>query len=70
MQLIINLFIFLIFWKLFTGQLEPLLCKFADGGVKKRNQYNKQQQQVSTQWTRGVEGQISYDGSVYGQRNG
>ncbi|XP_071495598.1 RNA-binding motif, single-stranded-interacting protein 2-like [Diadema antillarum] len=35
-----------------TSQQEPLLCKFADGGVKKRNQINKQQrgQQTATNW--------------------
>ncbi|XP_077978326.1 RNA-binding motif, single-stranded-interacting protein 1-like [Glandiceps talaboti] len=33
------------------GQLDPVLCKFADGGVKKRNQYNKQQQEMR-QWQR------------------
>ncbi|XP_072028564.1 RNA-binding motif, single-stranded-interacting protein 2-like isoform X2 [Amphiura filiformis] len=57
------------------GQLEPLLCKFADGGVKKRNQYNKQQQQVqqgTTQWTRTAAeaSQLQYDGIYGAARNG
>ncbi|XP_071802943.1 RNA-binding motif, single-stranded-interacting protein 1-like isoform X3 [Asterias amurensis] len=57
---------------LVPGQLEPLLCKFADGGVKKRNQYNKQQQQQTAggvwQAQRPDQSQLPYD-SVY-QRNG
>nr|XP_006819318.1 PREDICTED: RNA-binding motif, single-stranded-interacting protein 3-like isoform X2 [Saccoglossus kowalevskii] len=45
------------------GQLEPLLCKFADGGVKKRNQYNKQQQEMR-QWQRDGETAVAlYDQS-------
>ncbi|XP_022080160.1 RNA-binding motif, single-stranded-interacting protein 1-like isoform X2 [Acanthaster planci] len=54
------------------GQHDPLLCKFADGGVKKRNQFNKQQQTTTpTIWTaqRPDQGQLSYDSAVY-QRNG
>ncbi|XP_070565195.1 RNA-binding motif, single-stranded-interacting protein 1-like isoform X3 [Ptychodera flava] len=47
--------------KYLPGQLEPLLCKFADGGVKKRNQYNKQQQEMR-QWQREGESAVAlYD---------
>ncbi|XP_038044446.1 RNA-binding motif, single-stranded-interacting protein 1-like isoform X2 [Patiria miniata] len=52
------------------GQHDPLLCKFADGGVKKRNQYNKQQTTTPGLWQpRADQSQLSYDSAVY-QRNG
>lgn len=37
----------------FPGQTEPLLCKFADGGNKKRNQNRQQQQQQTLGWGAG-----------------
>ena len=54
-----------------ASQAEPLLCKFADGGVKKRNQINKQGRgpQSATNWvTRPGEAGLTYE-NLYA-RNG
>lgn len=38
---------------IFSGETEALLCKFADGGNKKRNQNRQQQQQQTLGWGAG-----------------
>ncbi|XP_071812159.1 RNA-binding motif, single-stranded-interacting protein 1-like isoform X3 [Apostichopus japonicus] len=42
------------------GQTEPLLCKFADGGNKKRNQNRQQQQQQTLGWGAGVSNAMAH----------
>ncbi|XP_033115997.1 RNA-binding motif, single-stranded-interacting protein 1-like isoform X2 [Anneissia japonica] len=49
--------------KVLTGQTEPLLCKFADGGVKKRKEFNKHPPNA-TNWPKVEEVQM-YDPVAY-----
>lgn len=42
------------------GQTEPLLCKFADGGNKKRNQNRQQQQHQTLGWGPGVSNPMAH----------